>query len=106
MHLSSHILQEEEHSFEQNRGRKRKRDEEVGLFSALLSEAQGQYNFRRFWVDTRSIHYATHVLDGVLLREEWFVKVFRMNRKSFETLNRILGMHSHLNSSLILESRT
>src|SRR5881394_1694899 len=49
------------------------------------------YNFRRFWVDERSHHWITHVLNGNLLRDKRFEKTFRMSRKSFELLHGLLG---------------
>jgi len=83
------------------RGQKRKRvekrrraDDELALtFMVAVLESESQYNLRRFWVDTRSNHWITYVLDGVLLQEEQFTKMFRMNRNSFDILHGLLGMH-------------
>jgi hypothetical protein len=79
------------------RGRKRKRledDDELALaFMVGVLESESLYNLRRFWVDTRSNHWITYVLDGMLLQEEQFTKMFRMNRSSFDLLHGVLGMH-------------
>jgi hypothetical protein len=74
--------------------KKRKRrveDDEFVLAFTTVAHPAIQYNFRRFWVDARSNHWITRVLDGALLQGTQFSSYFRMNRNSFAILHGILG---------------
>ena len=62
--------------------------DDLTLIAAFVSQ---QRCTRRFWVDRRSSHWITPVLDGMLLQEAQFDKAFRMSRNSFEILHGILG---------------
>ena len=82
----------------QQRVAKRKRDydnddDDMGAICMIVHELAAGigYNFRRFWVDERSHHWITHVLNRNMLRDERFEKTFRMSRKSFELLHGLLG---------------
>jgi hypothetical protein len=71
--------------------KKRKREDELAVAFTTVAVQGFQYNFRRFWVDARSNHWITRVMDGRLLQEEQFVTCFRMSRNSFASLHGILG---------------
>jgi len=58
--------------------KKRKRDDDdLALLGALIYKQKT--TVRRFWIDARSNHWITHVLDGMLLQEAQFNKAFRMS---------------------------
>ena len=73
--------------------RKRKReDDAVTVASAAV--LQLGHGSKRFWVDARSNHWITRVIDGTLIQGEEFDRTFRMNRNSFHTLHGILGTYA------------
>lgn len=59
----------------------------AGIFAAIQKK-----RIRRFWVDARSNHWITRVLDGMLLRAAEFDNIFRMSRNSFNLLHGLLGI--------------
>jgi len=93
MNRVSEFQQQEmhDHIMHQRVTKRKRNDDELAIASMVL---QGfEYKFRRFWVDARSSHWISHVMDGVLLQEEQFMKKFRMNRNSFNALHGLLGMY-------------
>jgi len=72
--------------------RKRAREGEDDAVTAAAVFQLG-YGSKRFWVDARSNHWISRVLDGALLQGEEFERTFRMNRNSFHTLHGILGTY-------------
>ena len=70
--------------------KKRSREDDEMAIAGLCSATQ-QKRIRRFWVDARSNHWITRVLDGMLLRAAEFDNTFRMSRNSFNLLHGILG---------------
>jgi len=68
-------------------------DDELALALVAVALCGFDYNVRRFWVDARSIHWIHCVAEGVLLQEEAFQELFRMNRNSFEILHGLLGIY-------------
>ncbi len=93
MNLVSEFQRQEMHDHTRQRVTKRKRKDELAVASMAVALQGFEYNFRRFWVDARSSHWISHVMDGVLLQEEQFMKTFRMNRNSFNALHGLLGMY-------------
>jgi len=76
--------------------RKRKWENESEAVEAIAAAAAFQLGHNgpvRFWVDARSSHWITRVLDGTLLQGEEFERTFRMNRNSFHSLHAILGIY-------------
>jgi hypothetical protein len=95
MDLAAVLSHQEQKECESRRIKKRKReDDDLAAVSSIAIMLDGNgYNFRRFWVDTRSNHWIRHVLNGMVLRETEFDKVFRMSRDTFNKLHDILRMN-------------
>ena len=93
MNLVSEFQRQEMHDHTRQRVTKRKRKDELAVASMAVALQGFEYNFRRFWVDARSSHWISHVMDGVLLQEEQFTKTFHMNRNSFNAFHGFLGMY-------------
>ena len=92
MNLVSEFQRQEMHDHMRQCITKRKRnDDELAVTSIALWGFE--YKFRRFWVDAQSSHWISHVVDGVLLQEEQFMKTFHINRNSFNALHGLLGMY-------------
>ena len=71
--------------------KKRSREDDELAMAGVLAAMQRK-RIRRFWVDARSTHWITRVLDGMLLRAAQFDNIFRMDRNTFNLLHGILGI--------------
>ena len=71
--------------------RKRKRENDECEAVTAAAALQLSHGCVRFWMDARSNHWITRVLDGTLLQGEEFERTFRMNRNSFHILHGILS---------------
>ena len=72
--------------------KKRSREDDELAMTGVSAAIQQKRIVRRFWVDARSNHWITRVLDGMLLRAAEFDNIFRMSRNSFNLLHGLLGI--------------
>ena len=104
MTLMTAILQEESSRQQKIHGAKRKRCEDDDFENAFLLQAAAlgtlNHGFHRFWVDARSTHWLSRLLEGRMLPGAAFDRFFRLSRVSFQQLHSILCKSSLLVISL------
>ena len=98
MTVMTAILPEESSRRQKILGAKRKRRDDDDFENAFLLQAAAvgtlNHGFRRFWVDARSTHWLSRLLEGRMLQGAAFDRFFRLSRASFQQLHSTLRKSS------------